>query len=409
MAKVYHQEIYGLREDKYDWLNNHNISNVEWEKLEPQSEFYLFKPLDTKNLAEYHSFKKITEIFSIYGVGITTARDKFVTDTNKNNLLNRIRLFKNSKLNDNDLHRYFSINKKLGWNIRKAWTILQNISDNDLSSYLCDILYRPFDKRIIFYHDSLVWRTAKRVMSHMLDDNLGIIVSRQLDKSNILPAFISDFIIDAHSITSAVSISYQFPLYLYPETDKKDLFSKHEPGDKKPNIKPEIFAELKNNFQKDVSPEEIFYYIYAVLYSNIYRKKYKEFLKIDFPRIPFTKDYDRFITLSELGKRLADLHLLKSRELDESISKFPIAGSNKVENVRYLNDIVWINKEQYFDGIKEEVWQYQIGGYQVCDKWLKDRKGRTLSVEEIRTYCKIVTALSKTIALQNEIDTHFEY
>jgi predicted helicase len=248
------------------------------------------------------------------------------------------------------------------------------------------------------------------VMQHMLEENVGLITRRQMLGSKPCNyVFISDKIISDGIIRSdnkgGESI---FPLYLYPETNKKDLFNEHETGEKKPNIKPELFEELKKNFKKEVTPEEIFYYIYAVLYSNIYRTKYAEFLKIDFPRVPFTKDYKLFIQLAKLGKQLADLHLLKSNELEKTISKFPIEGNNKVEKPRFDNGKVWINKEQYFDGVKEEVWQYQIGGYQVCDKWLKDRKDRTLTLDEIKTYCKIVTALSKTIDLQKEIDKYFE-
>src|SRR5690606_15280952 len=125
--------------------------------------------------------------------------------------------------------------------------------------------------------------------------------------------------------------------------------------------------------------KNIFYYVYAILYSNNYRTKYAEFLKIDFPHIPFTRKCKLFKTLGEIGEKLADLHLLKSKDLDKTISKFPKDGTNKVEKPKYENEKVWINKEQYFDGIKEDVWQYQIGGYQVCEKWLKDRKDRTLS------------------------------
>jgi len=159
---------------------------------------------------------------------------------------------------------------------------------------------------------------------------------------------------------------------------------------------------------KGFGSKEIFYYIYAVLYSNTYRTKYAEFLKIDFPRIPFTKNFKLFIQLGKFGKQLADLHLLKSKDLDKTISKFSKEGNNKVEKLKYDNEKVWINKEQYFSGINKEVWEYQIGGYQICDKWLKDRKERALSLEEVQTYGKIVTALSKTIELQKEIDKLYD-
>nr|MBC8175022.1 DNA methyltransferase [Candidatus Neomarinimicrobiota bacterium] len=135
-----------------------------------------------------------------------------------------------------------------------------------------------------------------------------------------------------------------------------------------------------------------------------YRKKYAEFLKTDFPHVPFTKKDELFLKLSELGKRLAGLHLLKSNELDTPIAKFHGSGDNSVEKIKYEKDSVFINPTQYFDSISESVWNYHIGGYKVCAKWLKDRKGRKFSVEEIKTYCRIVTALSKTMEIQKEID-----
>ncbi|MHB8581051.1 MAG: type ISP restriction/modification enzyme [Ignavibacteriaceae bacterium] len=268
--------------------------------------------------------------------------------------------------------------------------------------------YRPFDLQWIFFHDEMIERSRKEIMRHMLEENIGIITVRQVAEGKFNHINITTNIIESRITLSNKGIAYLFPLFLYSSTDKKDLFSEHESGEKKPNIKPELFEELKKNYKKEVAPEEIFYYIYGVLYSNTYRTKYAEFLKIDFPRVPFTKDYKLFIQLGKLGKQLSDLHLLKSKELDNTISRFPIDGSKKVERPNYEDEKVWINKEQYFNNVKEEVWEYQIGGYQVCDKWLKDRKGRVLTLDEILTYCKIVTALSKTIELQNEIDKYFE-
>ena len=186
--------------------------------------------------------------------------------------------------------------------------------------------------------------------------------------------------------------------------DKKDLFSHGAPGIRQPNISPRLIAALSNAHKKHALPEEIFYYIYAVLYSNIYRTKYAEFLKMDFPRIPFTKNHKLFKGMGEYGKKLVDLHLLRSKEIDPPIAKFEGKGDNKVEKVTFKEGKVSINKEQYFEGIAEEIWKYQIGGYQVCDKWLKDRKGRMLSLDDIKHYCKVVTAIKSTIEIQKEID-----
>ena len=400
-SKVYHSEIWGLRERKYDWLSEDNVKTTKWKKLTPKSEFYLFIPREEELLASYERYPRITEVFPLNGVGMTTARDNFVIDNDKNTLLNRIRLFKNSKYSDDELHSFFQINKKKGWSIRKAWNMLQAIPDSGLNKFILPVLYRPFDVQWIFYHDSVVWRTVKRIMCHMMQQNLGLITPRQFKEEP--GAFVTNAVI-GHKTVSAYDINYLFPLYLYPDTDKKDLFSHKKETKKEPNISREILSALSGIFEKQPTPEEVCYYIYAVLYSNVYRTKYAEFLRTDFPRIPFTKNHKLFKGMGEYGKKLVDLHLLKSKEIDPPIVKFEGKGENKVEKVTYKDSRVSINKDQYFEGIPEEVWKYQIGGYQVCDKWLKDRKGRILSLDDIKHYCKVVTAIKHTIEIQKEID-----
>ncbi len=406
MSKIYHFEIFGLRKEKYDWLDAHDINNVEWNEIEPKGEFYLFIPQNAKLQDDYLKFKKITEIFPVNSVGIVTARDSFVIDFDKKQLEKRIRQFIDTNIDDEIIKQTYDLRENKSWKIKDRRKNLK--SDEDWQIAFTKILYRPFDVRWIFYHDELIERSRKDVMRHMLEENVGLMMPRRVEtKIPWQHCFCGEGIVE-HVAVSSKTIDYVFPLYLYPNTDKNDLFSEHETGEKKPNIKQELFDELKKNFNKDATPEEIFYYIYAVLYGNTYREKYAEFLKIDFPRVPFAKDYNLFIKLAELGKQLADLHLLKSKDLENMISKFQGEGENKVEKPKYEDEKVWINKSQYFDGIKEEVWEYQIGGYQVCEKWLKDRKGRMLTLDEIKTYCKIVTALSKTIEIQREIDKYFE-
>ena len=178
-------------------------------------------------------------------------------------------------------------------------------------------------------------------------------------------------------------------------------------GTKKPNLSSTIIEQLTRNYKKAPPPEQIFFYIYAVLYSNTYRTKYSEFLKIDFPRIPFTKDYKLFIKMADYGKRLVDLHLLKSPELDPPIARFQGKGDNRVEKLRYEDARLFINKDQFFEDIELEVFEYQIGGYQVCEKWLKDRKNRKLSLDDIKHYCNIVTAIKKTLEIQKSIDVFY--
>ncbi len=415
MAKVYHSEIFGLRETKYDWLNKHNIKNVKWKKIYPRPEFYLFIPTENKQADHYYSFYKITEIFPVNSVGVVTARDNFVIDFDRRKLERRIDDFRNPKIDDEILRQTYDLSENKSWKINEQRGKLRR--DHDWKDSITKILYRPFDERWILYHDEMIERKRKDVMHHMLKENVGLIFHKREELQIPYTHFmVTDKIIE-HGGLSSKTTCYLAPLYLYIEIKEKRKNSHFqlmmfEPEVKyearQPNINSELFEKLKKNFKKEVTPEEIFYYIYAVFYSNTYRTKYAEFLKIDFPRVPFTKNYKLFIQLGKIGKQLSDLHLLKSKELDKTIAKFTIDGNNKVEKPKYENEKVWINKDQYFDGIKEEVWQYQIGGYQVCEKWLKDRKERTLSLDEIKTYCKIVTSLTKTIELQTEIDKFFE-
>jgi len=409
-CKVYHSKIWGLREKKNNWLSKNEMKTTKWQKLSPKSEFYLFIPRDERLLEKYENYPKITEVFPLNGVGMTTARDDFVIDRDRKTLENRIRLFKNSKYSDDQLHTFFQINKKKGWSIRKAWNMLQPISDHNLNRFIRPVLYRPFDLQWIFYHNSLVWRTATRIMGHMLKENLGLIFHKR--EELLIPY--SHFLVTAemveHGCLSSKTTCYLAPLYLYPDTDKKDLFSHTKESErKKPNISFELFNALCKTYNKKPSPEEVFHYIYAVLYSNIYRTKYAEFLKIDFPRIPFTKDYRLFCKMAEYGQRLVELHLLKSTELDLPTAKFQGKGGNKVQKLKYdkEKERLYINQDQYFTGITKEIWQYQIGGYQVCNKWLKDRKTRTLSLDDIKHYCKVATSLQKTIDIQQEIDNTY--
>ena len=165
-------------------------------------------------------------------------------------------------------------------------------------------------------------------------------------------------------------------------------------------------ALLEKILKSQLPPKSIFYYIYAILHSETYRTKYSEFLKADFPRIPFTKDYDIFSNMAKLGERLVQLHLLQSDELDVPLVKSQGNGNNTVEKLKYdaKEKRVYYNPTQYFEGVTREIWEYQIGGYQVCNKWLKDRKDKILSAGEIRHYCRICNALHKTIEIQKEID-----
>ncbi len=416
--KISYSELWGVREDKYDWLNKYDIKTTKWKAIKPKSEFYLFIPRDEGLLKQYEAYPKITDIFPINSVGIVTSRDDFVIDRDKSALKRRIMQFSDKRMPDEIIRQTYDLTDKSNWQLKDVREKI--MKDEDWEQALTKILYRPFDEQWIFYHDAVIERSRKEVMRHMIKENLAVCVGRAgqvvgLEKPwNIV--FCSNCIEDYNLFYRGGNVN--FPLYIYQERKEKskkrslsNIMMLFEPeaeyGVKRPNLSPALMDKLSKAFKKSPSPEEIFYYIYAVLYSNIYRTKYAEFLKIDFPRIPFTSDYKLFKKMSDYGERLVELHLLKSSELDTPIAKFQGKGNDKVEKLRHETGKLYINNEQYFEGIPSEVWEYQVGGYQVCDKWLKDRKGRPLSLEDTKHYCKVVTALKKTIDVQAKIGSAY--
>jgi len=265
--------------------------------------------------------------------------------------------------------------------------------------FIVPILYRPFDIRYTYYTGrSRGFHCMPRpeVMKNMLKDNIALITSRLTKGEEYKHTLVSTNISEVILLSSKTSNNaFVFPLYIYTQTKKKT-----------PNLNPQLIKSLKETYGRKPTPGEIFHYIYSVLYSNIYRTKYLEFLKTDFPKVPFTINYDLFIKIGKLGKKLVDLHLLKSDLLSRPTAKFQGKGDNTVEKPRYNEEEsrVYINKTQYFEGVEKDVWEYQIGGYQVLSKWLKYRKKRKLSLKDIKHYCKVATAIKKTIEIQDEID-----
>jgi len=241
-------------------------------------------------------------------------------------------------------------------------------------------------------------------MRHMLEKNIGLITVRQVAEGNYDHCFVSENLVESRITLSNKGIGYIFPLYLYRDHECLDLFSNYE-NEKRPNLSQKLLSILESSYNCEPTPEEVLSYIYSIFYCTIYREIYKEFLQVDFPRVPFTKNYSLFIEIGKLGKRLIDLHLLNSSELDQTSIKYQGHGDDHIIiKPTYVESEqrIYINKIHYFEGIEPEVWDYRIGGYQVMHKYLKDRKGRKM--DDPRHYIHIATALAKTIEIQAEID-----
>ncbi len=406
LANVYYADLQGMRNAKYDYLNQNSINTTEWEELKPQSPFYLFIPQNTDNLSEYQQGWRITDIFPVNNTGIVTARDSFVIDIETEPLLERIEKFLDYSNSDREIQNILSLNENYAWRVSKARKQLSSyVGKKERAASLKQILYRPFDTRNIFYHSSVVWRTRDKVMKHMLlGDNLGLIVNRQVKLDSVQHFFVSESIIENKVLETANGAGYFLPLYLYPESEAQESMD----IEKHPNLSTSFLFKLESLFNYQPTPESIFYYIYAILHSPTYRTRYAEFLKIDFPRVPLTSSDRLFCQLATYGEELVALHLMKSPKLDNLITQFIEDRGDRIVDAghpKFSNGEVVINKKgDKFTGVPENVWNFHVGGYQVCQKWLKDRKGRTLSNEDIQHYQRIVVALKETIELMAKID-----
>ena len=412
-AQVYHADLWGLREGKYKILAETDVSETQWTELQPSSPFYLFVPQDTELLAEYEQGWKVTEIFGENGnpaPGIVTTHDQFAIAFTLDEIVANVKTLL-STITETEARQHFRLCSQKQWNYVRA---KQDLVDGTWKTQIVPILYRPFDIRWTVYNRHVAVHRRERVMRHMLaGENLGLSTTRSIEIGQFEHLFCTKRIITHHTV-SIKEVNYLLPLYLYPDHNELDFDT-----DRRPNLIPAFLKALAEKLNlpqtephglpEGITPEDIFHYAYAVFHSSTYRERYSEFLKIDFPRLLLTSDLELFRDLATFGKELVALHLLDIQTtpvLNIPTSPFPVAGSNKVERVRYVDtrQQVYINKAQYFDKVPSEVWDFRVGGYQVCDKWLKDRKGRILTVDDIKHYQRIVVALSETIRLMDAIE-----
>ncbi len=388
LAQVFHLDLWGKRQEKFNELTELSFSEIKWNKLDQQSPNLFFVPASsTKNRDVYYEGFNVSELLQMNTSGIVTMGDAFVIDDNSDVLIKRLEKFLLENLTINHLNDKYSLGKNYAeWIINNKKEIV--IDRAKITSYL----YRPFDTRYSYFDNKLLWRPRSNTMKHfILGKNVGLIVPKQLAPNEVPGAFITRNV-GGHKTFSAFNSNYYFPLYFFSEN-----------GTKIPNLKKEIVEEIEKSVGK-VTPEDILDYIYAVLHSPSYREKFKEFLKIDFPRIPYPKDKEIFKKFVKLGTELRLLHLLESPKVSQFITTYPVAGDNEVEKVLFKNGKVYINDEQYFGNVPESSWNFYIGGYQPAQKWLKDRKGRTLIDNDIVHYQKIIVALAETERIMKEID-----
>ncbi|EAI2468498.1 DNA methyltransferase [Campylobacter jejuni] len=410
-TKIYYHDLYGKRKDKYEFLYENDLNSIKWTLVKNNEPFYLFLPQNNDLLEEYNKGISVKDMFMLSSTGICTQRDSVTIQKTKQDIVNLVNDF--CKLDEVTLKEKYNIEKDgRDWQLSKAINSLKNTK-----GAFKQVAYRPFDPCWTYYNGesrSFMAYPRDEVMEHFLEnENIGLICNRTVSLQTFNHNFITQYIADLHILETGNASAYIFPLYLYPTTRSKKFLKKENPNFNEENFTSKIenfkesFRTFIDEFYKEkFSPEDILGYIYAVLFHKIYREKYLDFLKIDFPKIPFTKDKNTFKNLSKLGLKLVNLHLLKNDELDFNVGEAlfkDIKNKNfKIQKIKYNKDTkeLFINESLYFNKVSPEIYEFKIGGYAVLDKYLKSHKEEDI---DHKHFTLIIQTLDETLKIQDEI------
>ncbi|ECR3230663.1 N-6 DNA methylase [Campylobacter coli] len=410
-TKIYYHDLYGKRKDKYEFLYENDLNSIKWTLIKNNEPFYLFLPQNNDLLEEYNKGISVKDMFMLSSTGICSQRDSVTIQKSKQDIVNLVNDF--CKLNEITLKEKYNIEKDgRDWQLSKAINSVKNIKGK-----FKQINYRPFDFYWTYYNgESRAFMAYPRdeVMEHFLEnENIGLVCNRTVSLQTFNHNFITQHITDLHILETGNASAYIFPLYLYPTTRSKKFLKKEYPNFNEANFTSKIenfkesFRNLLDDFYKEkFSPEDILGYIYAVLFHKIYREKYLDFLKIDFPKIPFVENKKTFKNLSKLGLKLLNLHLLKDSELNsnagEALFKSVKNKNFKIQKVKYNKDTkeLFINESLYFSKVSPEIYEFKIGGYAVLDKYLKSHKEEDI---DYKHFTLIIQTLDATLKIQDEI------
>jgi predicted helicase len=389
-AQIYKVDFYGTRRDKFEKIENANIDNLNWIELPEITDLWV---LEGAGKSEYQKGFSVAEIFPKNTTGIVTMGDSFIVDENKDVLTKRVDEFLQNDISENDLKNKYGLGKNYG-----KWIIDNKKKIENDHTKIVPLAYRPFDTRYTYFDNNLVWRTRGELAHNIAGKkNLCLVYVQRSPAVN--PAsyvfLSSDLVVNGYIRSDSVSIDTMAPLYLYINQNEKV-----------PNLNKEIWYKI-NEVAGETTPENILDYIYASLHSPKYRETYKEFLKINFPRVPYPTDKKEFDRLVKLGTKLRGLHLMTDTECENLITTYPESGSDIVEKIKYENGNVYINDIQHFGNVPGISWNFYIGGYQPAQKYIKDRKGKKLTNEEIEQYQRIIKVLFQTEEIMRQIDETF--
>lgn len=418
-AKVFYNQIFGTREKKYAYLQENYISSIKWKKVKPELEFYSFIPKKGLVNKKYPSWIKITDIFEKSSTAIETARDSLAFGFSKEELVNKINQLIDPDFSDEELKNLLKIKDTPHWTVSEARNNIRK--DKNWIDYICDCSYRPFDNRPIFNSKDILHRPRTEIMRNFENkENIALLCTRQLSAAEFHHVFCTNIISERCVLsTKTKEGTYCCPLYVYSQQGRKILNLKTEFIKKLSNSLNLILVDSnKGDLKKTFGPYDIFAYIYAILHSQTYRTNNFEMLRFDFPRIPVPPSLKFFKQIKDLGDQLIKLHL-NFESLKTTKGQFPKSGSNKIETIKVIQNSkqkssvnIIINYKndkpnQFFSDIPKNILEFKIGSYRVLEKWLKERKNRKLSFQELSTFQKIITSISKTIEIMDKIEKNY--
>ena len=406
-------DLWGRRDKKYALLSSGTLASLVRDDIYPAPDQWYFISRDLTHEADWLSGVSLLDAMPVNGNGLISAKDHFAYSISPEEFQQDLDVFLNPKLTDEYVAQHLQINDNSMWSLHDGRIRLRRELGN---TQLCQVAYRPFDTRHSLFHRDVIFNLRLPVTQHIIEGkNLVLLVTRMTKGDEWRHCFVTRYVSDCAFLSNKTSTNaFAFPLKCKANAD--GLFASKVSYEA--NLAPQFVARMgkalgisasSKSKEQILTPEHILYYAYTVFHSFGYRNRYAEFLKTDFPRLPLTSSLELFRELARLGGELVALHLLESPKINTFITRFEGKGDNSIPKKPTWNDgAVWINASQRFEGVPEAVWNFHIGGYQVCEKWLKDRKGRTLSTDDITHYQRVVVALNETIRLMAEIDRVIE-
>lgn len=413
-CRIFHADLWGERSEKYARLEQDDVATTEWTEVRPTAPHFFFVPKALSHADEYGNFPGIAgDIFIAQNAGIQTKRDHFVYHFTREELEATLRDIR--RLGPDDLRAKYDLPPD-----GRDWTVADARSDVQKGGgTVARVLYRPFDWRWALYTGrtkGLMAYPRAPLMKSALHPNRLLLFVRNARRGNVNSFFVADAPVDKDAVSPFDNVTFA-PLYAYSDHDgtKPQLGLE---GERQLNLASSFIKDVEKRLKlkwtgeahgapgRTVGAEDMFAYIYALFFSPSYRTRYGELLNLDYPRVPVTADRKLFASLVVKGEELIALHLMRAPNLDKLITEFPKNGENEVERVVYSEgDLrVWINDTQFFAGVPADVWAFSVGGHQVCHKWLKDRRGRKLTYDDLVHYQRIVVALSGTVRAMKELD-----